>query len=116
MLRVKKVAHAQEVRLATLLRELPFTVAFDQRIIVFQNLVHRDKIEHQVLIIILKNMLFILLPRYNGTLKLTNDPNTKVIEARLIYLSKTTGEFLVTNGWLIFATYIDRLIAILESQ
>jgi hypothetical protein len=52
MLRVKKVAHAQEVRLATLLRELPFTVAFDQRIIVFQNLVHRDKIEHQVLIII----------------------------------------------------------------
>ena len=39
----------KEVRLATVLRELPFTVAFDQRIIVFQNLVQRDKQENQVL-------------------------------------------------------------------
>jgi hypothetical protein len=71
-----------------LLRELPFTVAFDQRIIVFQNLVHRDKIEHQVQIINNNNnMLFILLPRYNGTLKLANDPNTRAVKARLIYIS-----------------------------
>jgi hypothetical protein len=57
--RNEKVAHAQEVRLATLLRELPFTVSFDQRIIVFQNLVHRDKVEHQVKIIINNNNLYL---------------------------------------------------------
>ena len=37
----------KEVRLATVLRELPFTIAFSQRVIMFQNLVQRDKHEFQ---------------------------------------------------------------------
>jgi ubiquitin-protein ligase E3 C len=37
----------KEVRLATVLRELPFTISFSQRVIVFQNLIQRDKEEHQ---------------------------------------------------------------------
>jgi len=37
----------REVRLATVLRELPFTISFSQRVLVFQNMVHRDKQEHQ---------------------------------------------------------------------
>lgn len=37
----------KEVRLATILRELPFTISFSQRVLVFQNLVQRDKQEHQ---------------------------------------------------------------------
>jgi len=37
----------KEVRLATVLRELPFTISFSQRVLVFQNLIQRDKQEHQ---------------------------------------------------------------------
>ena len=37
----------KEVRLATVLKELPFTISFGQRVNVFQNLVQRDKQEHQ---------------------------------------------------------------------
>jgi len=37
----------KEVRLATILRELPFTISFSQRVNVFQNLVQRDKQENQ---------------------------------------------------------------------
>jgi len=37
----------KEVRLATVLRELPFTISFGQRVLVFQNLIQRDKQEHQ---------------------------------------------------------------------
>ena len=37
----------KEVRLATILRELPFTITFSQRVLVFQNLIMRDKHEHQ---------------------------------------------------------------------
>ena len=37
----------KEVRLATVLRELPFTISFSQRVILFQNLIQRDKQEHQ---------------------------------------------------------------------
>ena len=36
-----------QVRLATILRELPFTISFSQRVLVFQNLISRDKQEHQ---------------------------------------------------------------------
>jgi hypothetical protein len=50
------------------------------------------------------------------TVKLGNDPNTRAVEARLIYSSKTTGAFLVPKDWQIFATYIDRLIALLAPQ
>jgi len=31
----------------TILRELPFLVAFQERVLVFQNLVLKDKLEHQ---------------------------------------------------------------------
>lgn len=37
----------KEVRVLTILRELPFLVAFHERTKVFQSLVYRDKIEHQ---------------------------------------------------------------------
>ena len=37
----------REVRLATILRELPFTISFSQRVLVFQNLVYKDKADHQ---------------------------------------------------------------------
>jgi len=37
----------KEVRLATVLRELPFTISFSQRVILFQNLIQRDKQEFQ---------------------------------------------------------------------
>ncbi|KAK7793688.1 hypothetical protein R5R35_013163 [Gryllus longicercus] len=37
----------KEVRTITVLRELPFVVAFQERVIVFQNLVLKDKLEHQ---------------------------------------------------------------------
>lgn len=37
----------KEVRVLTILRELPFLVAFQERVKVFQSLVYRDKIEHQ---------------------------------------------------------------------
>ena len=36
-----------QVRLATILRELPFTISFSQRVLVFQNLIMRDKNDHQ---------------------------------------------------------------------
>eukprot|EP00095_Tigriopus_kingsejongensis_P006661 maker-scaffold363_size195477-snap-gene-0.52 protein:Tk06661 transcript:maker-scaffold363_size195477-snap-gene-0.52-mRNA-1 annotation:"ubiquitin-protein ligase e3c" len=38
---------AKEVRLATILREMPYAVSFPQRILVFSNLISRDKQEHQ---------------------------------------------------------------------
>ncbi len=38
---------AKEVRLATILREMPYAVSFSQRVLVFHNLVTRDKNEHQ---------------------------------------------------------------------
>lgn len=37
----------KEVRTITVLRELPFVVAFQERVVVFQNLVFKDKIEYQ---------------------------------------------------------------------
>ena len=37
----------REVRLATILRELPFTISFSQRVMVFQNLIYKDKHDHQ---------------------------------------------------------------------
>ena len=37
----------KEVRLATVLRELPFTISFSQRVLLFQNLIQRDKQEYQ---------------------------------------------------------------------
>ena len=37
----------REVRLATILRELPFTISFSQRVMVFQNLIYKDKADHQ---------------------------------------------------------------------
>lgn len=37
----------KEVRVLTILRELPFLVAFQERVKVFQSLVYKDKIEHQ---------------------------------------------------------------------
>lgn len=37
----------KEVRLATVLREMPFAIAFSQRVIVFSNLIIKDKEEHQ---------------------------------------------------------------------
>jgi len=37
----------KEVRLATVLREMPFTIAFSQRVMVFQALIQRDKESHQ---------------------------------------------------------------------
>lgn len=37
----------KEVRLATILREMPYAVSFPQRILVFSNLISRDKQEHQ---------------------------------------------------------------------
>ena len=37
----------QEVRLATILRELPFSISFSQRVLVFHNLIQRDKQEQQ---------------------------------------------------------------------
>jgi len=37
----------KEVRTMTILRELPFLVAFQKRVLVFQSLVLKDKIEHQ---------------------------------------------------------------------
>jgi len=37
----------KEVRLATVLRELPFSISFSQRVLVFQNLIQRDRQEHQ---------------------------------------------------------------------
>jgi len=37
----------KEVRLATVLRELPFSISFGQRVLVFHNLIQRDKQEHQ---------------------------------------------------------------------
>jgi len=37
----------KEVRLATVLRELPFTISFSQRVILFQNLIQRDKQDYQ---------------------------------------------------------------------
>lgn len=37
----------KEVRVLTILRELPFLVAFQERVKVFQSLVYRDKLEHQ---------------------------------------------------------------------
>ena len=38
---------AKEVRLATILREMPYAVSFGQRVAVFTNLISRDKQEHQ---------------------------------------------------------------------
>jgi ubiquitin-protein ligase E3 C len=37
----------KEVRLATILREMPYAVAFSQRVLVFSSLVTKDKMEHQ---------------------------------------------------------------------
>ncbi len=37
----------KEIRLATILRELPYAIAFPQRVIVFSNLVSKDKEENQ---------------------------------------------------------------------
>ncbi|PSN48070.1 hypothetical protein C0J52_03451 [Blattella germanica] len=37
----------KEVRTMTILRELPFLVAFQERVLVFQSLVLKDKLEHQ---------------------------------------------------------------------
>jgi hypothetical protein len=37
----------KEVRTMTILRELPFLVAFQERVLVFQSLVLKDKAEHQ---------------------------------------------------------------------
>ncbi|XP_034246430.1 ubiquitin-protein ligase E3C [Thrips palmi] len=37
----------KEVRVLTILRELPFLVAFQERVQVFQSLVYKDKVEHQ---------------------------------------------------------------------
>lgn len=37
----------KEVRTATLLNELPFLVAFQERVMVFQTIVLKDKMEHQ---------------------------------------------------------------------
>jgi len=37
----------KEVRLATILRELPFSISFGQRVLVFHNLIQRDKQDHQ---------------------------------------------------------------------
>jgi hypothetical protein len=48
--------------------------------------------------------------------KLGNDPNTRAVEAQLIYSSKTTGAFLVQKDWRIFATYIGRLFVLLAPQ
>ena len=38
---------AKEVRLSTVLRELPYAISFSQRVQVFHNLVQKDKEEHQ---------------------------------------------------------------------
>lgn len=38
---------AKEVRLATVLRELPYAIAFQQRVHVFHSLVAKDRDEHQ---------------------------------------------------------------------
>ena len=37
----------KEVRLATVLREMPYAIAFSQRVHLFHNLVARDKEDHQ---------------------------------------------------------------------
>ena len=37
----------KEVRLATVLREMPYVISFSQRVQLFQNLVARDKEDHQ---------------------------------------------------------------------
>lgn len=37
----------KEVRLATVLREMPYAISFSQRVFLFQNLVARDKGDHQ---------------------------------------------------------------------
>ena len=37
----------KEVRLATVLREMPYAISFSQRVHLFQNLVARDKEDHQ---------------------------------------------------------------------
>ena len=38
---------AKEVRLATILREMPYAVSFSQRVMVFSSLITREKMEHQ---------------------------------------------------------------------
>jgi hypothetical protein len=43
-----------------------------------------------------------------GIVKLGDDPNTRAVEARLIYSSKTSSAFLVQKDWWIFAAYINR--------
>jgi ubiquitin-protein ligase E3 C len=45
--RIVLLMTSKEVRLATVLRELPFTISFSQRVLLFQNLIQRDKQEHQ---------------------------------------------------------------------
>ncbi len=37
----------KEVRLATILRDLPYVIAFSQRVVVFHNLVQKEKNEYQ---------------------------------------------------------------------
>ena len=47
MMMITSLMMFTQVRLATILRELPFTISFSQRVLVFQNLISRDKQEHQ---------------------------------------------------------------------
>ena len=81
-----------QVRLATILRELPFTISFSQRVLVFQNLIMRDKNDHQGEMVNFMQGSFINLSvRRNYIYEDSRDKLSKNNEPNLEFYHQSTG-------------------------